>query len=106
MDLLADIGLWFRSYQYQTAMAIVATVLVILGNDINQFIRKLVVRQNFLIRCLTFVTVCAFGYGLLSIWLTRQLSLQLAQVPNIYVLPLVIGIFVVLGAFAQKHRQI
>ncbi|MGB1261584.1 MAG: DUF3392 domain-containing protein [Cognaticolwellia sp.] len=105
-ELLVDIGQWFRGYQYQTAMAIIATVLVIFGNDINGAIRKLVAKQHFVVRCLTFVVVCAFGYGLLTIWLTAVLVQQLAQVPNSYILPLIVGIFTVLGVYAQKHRHI
>jgi hypothetical protein len=105
-ELLIEVGQWFRSYQYQTAMAIVATVLVIFGNDINNVVRKLVAKQHFITRCLTFVAVCAFGYGLLTIWLTKLLAQQLALVPNIYVLPLILTIFLVLGAYAQKHRHI
>lgn len=106
LELLTDVGQWFRGYQYQAAMAIVATLLVILGNDINGAIRKLVAGQNFFVRSLTFVGVCAFGYGLLTVWLTKKLSQQLAQVPNVYVLPLILGIFFIIGAYAQKNRHI
>ena len=105
-ELLIDIGQWFRGYQYQTAMAIVATVLVIFGNDINNAVRRLVAKQHFIIRCFTFIVVCAFGYGLLTVWLTRLLSQQLSQVPNSYVLPLIVAIFSVLGVYAQKRRHI
>lgn len=105
-DLLIELGQWFRGYQYQTAMAVVATVLVIFGNDINNVVRKLVAKQHFIIRCLTFVVVCAFGYGLLTIWLTKLLAQQLALVPTIYVFPFIVAVFIVLGAYAQKHRHI
>ncbi|MGB2741501.1 MAG: DUF3392 domain-containing protein [Cognaticolwellia sp.] len=105
-ELLVDIGQWFRGYQYQTAMAIVATLLVIFGNDINRAVRKLVAKQHFIIRCLTFIAVCAFGYGLLTIWLTGLLAQQLAQVPNSYILPLVVSIFSFLGVYAQRRRHI
>tara|TARA_R110002167_G_scaffold8646_1_gene39492 strand:- start:21353 stop:21676 length:324 start_codon:yes stop_codon:yes gene_type:complete len=105
-ELVINVGQWFRGYQYQTAMAIVATVLVIFGNDINNAVRKLVAKQHFIIRCITFIVVCAFGYGLLTVWLTRLLSQQLSQVPNSYVLPLIVAIFSVLGVYAQKRRHI
>ncbi|UUO25339.1 DUF3392 domain-containing protein [Colwellia sp. M166] len=105
-ELVINVGQWFRGYQYQTAMAIVATVLVIFGNDINSAVRKLVAKQHFIIRCITFIVVCAFGYGLLTVWLTRLLSQQLSQVPNSYVLPLIVAIFSVLGVYAQKRRHI
>lgn len=105
-ELLIDIGQWFRGYQYQTAMAIVATLMVVFGNDINNAVRKLVARQHFIIRCITFILVCAFGYGLLTVWLTTLLSQQLSQVPNRYVLLLLVAIFSALGVYAQKRRHI
>lgn len=104
--LLIEIGQWFRGYQYQTAMAIVATVLVIFGNDINGAVRKLVAKQHFIVRSITFIVVCAFGYGLLTVWLTQLLSRQLSQVPDSYVLPIIATIFTVLGVYAQKRRHI
>jgi hypothetical protein len=106
LELLIQFGQWFRGYQYQTAMAIVATVLVIFGNDINNFVRKLVRKQNFVVRTLTFTLVCAFGYGLLTVWLSGIVSAQLSHVPNQYILPLIFSVFSLLGSYAQKHKHI
>ena len=106
LTTLTDVGSWFRPYQYQAALAIIATVLVIFGNDINSAIKKLVAKQHFIIRVLTFVFVCAFGYGLLTVWLTGLLALQLANISTPYLLPSVCSIFFVLGIYAQKQRHI
>lgn len=105
-DVFIELGQWFRSYQYQTAMAIVATLLVVFGNDINNHLKKLVAKQHFIIRSAVFVLVCAFGYGLLTIWLTGLLSRQLSYIPNIYVVPVIVTIFSMLGMYAQKQRHI
>ena len=40
MATLTDVGQWSRPYQYQAALAIIATVLVIFGNDINSAIKN------------------------------------------------------------------
>ena len=103
---LSDVGQWFRPYQYQAALALIATALVIFGNEINGAIKKLVVRQHFIIRTLVFVLVCAFGYGLLTVWLTSVLAQQLAKIPSPYLLPSVTAIFFALGVYAQKQRHI
>jgi len=47
LELFTDLGHWFRPYQYQSALAIIATVLVIFGNDINSVIKRLVAKQHF-----------------------------------------------------------
>ncbi len=105
-DIFIELGQWFRSYQYQTAMAIIATLLVIFGNDINNSLKKLVAKQHFIVRSAIFVLVCAFGYGLLTIWLTGLLSAQLSHIPNSYIVPVIVLIFSLLGMYAQKQRHI
>jgi len=106
LELLNDLGHWFRPYQYQSALAIIATILVIFGNDINSAIKRLVVKQHFIVRTLVFVLVCAFGYGLLTVWLTSLLAQQLAKLPSLYLVPVVFAIFLSLGMYAQKQRHI
>ena len=106
IDLLNESGHWFRQYQYQAALAIIATVLVLFGHEINSAIKSLIKNQHFIIRSIIFVLVCAFGYGLATVWLTSLLSAQLAKIPNLYILPTVIGVFTALGIYAQKQKHI
>ncbi len=106
LELLNNLGQWFRPYQYQSSLAIIATVLVIFGNDINSAVKKLVAKQHFIIRTLVFVFVCAFGYGLLTVWLTSLLAQQLAKLPSLYLVPVVFSTFFALGMYAQKQRHI
>ena len=103
---LTEVGQWFRPYQYQAALGIIATVLVMFGHNINNAIKKVVARRHFIIRTLAFVLVCAFGYGLLTVWLTSILTIQLAKIPTPYLLPVVFVIFFGLGAYAQKMKHI
>lgn len=106
IELFNDLGHWFRPYQYQSALAIIATILVIFGNDINSAIKRLVAKQHFIVRTLVFVLVCAFGYGLLTVWLTSILAQQLAKLPNLFLVPVVFVTFFILGMYAQKQRHI
>lgn len=105
---LIELGVWFRpyQYQYQCALAIIATILVIFGNDINNAIKQLVRKQHFIIRTIIFIVVCAIGYGLATVWLTGVLSVQLAKIPNLYIVPVVVIVFVALELYAQKQRHI
>jgi len=105
-EMLIELGQSFRPYQYQTALAIIATLLVLFGNDINNAIKGLIRKQHFVVRTTAFIVICAFGYGLLTVWLTKLLSAQLSQIPNLYIVPLIVAIFVGLGVYAQKQRQI
>jgi hypothetical protein len=104
--VLIEAGRWFRPFQFQTAMAIIATLLVVFGQDINLAVKRVIGKQHLIIRTLIFVLVCAFGYGLLTVWLTGVLAQQLYRIPDIYIVPFVVTIFITLGIYAQKHRHI
>ena len=106
IDVLIDIGQWFRHYQFQSAMAIVATLLVLFGHDINKFFKKLVSKQHVVLRSITFILVCSVGYGLLTVWLTGLLALQLAKISDVYIFPSILGVFIVLSFYAQKQNHI
>ena len=106
LDFLLEIGAWFKPYQYQAAMAIVATLLVLFGNQINSHIKKMFAGYHFAIRTIAFVLVCAFGYGLATVWLTGVLNEQLAKVPLPYLVPVHLIIFIAMGMYAQKQRHI
>ena len=105
-EILIELGREFRPYQYQASLAIVATLLVIFGNQINGFVKKAIAKQHFIIRTLVFVLLCAFGYGLATVFLTQLLNQQLSQLANLYLLPTILAIFILLGAYAQKQRHI
>lgn len=104
--LLIELGQWIRPYQYESAMAIIATILVLFGNDINNALKKLMAKQHLIFRIVIFIFVCAFGYGLLTVWLTGLLSAQLAKIPDLYIFPTISTLFILLGTYAQKQRHI
>jgi hypothetical protein len=106
VEVLNELGQLFKPHLYQVALAIVATVLVIFGNTINRMIKKLLHKQHIIVRIVAFILVCAFGYGLATVWLTAILASQLAKIPLLYLAPLISGLFILLGLYAQKQRHI
>lgn len=105
-DLLLTLAGWLKPYITQSSMAIIATVLVIYGSSINNAIKRLIAPLHFSLRTLAFIFVCAFGYGLATVWLTPVLAGQLAKIPELYLAPSVFGVFVLLGIAAQREGQI
>ena len=105
-SILLSIGHWAKPYSYQIALAVVASALVIYGNELNGIIKHMVRKQHFVIRTVVFVTVCFVGYGALTVFLTSFLSKQLANVPALYFGPLILCVFVVLGLIAERQKQI
>ncbi|MDX3774444.1 DUF3392 domain-containing protein [Chromatiaceae bacterium AAb-1] len=106
MDLFWQWGNFFRPYVRDIALAMVATVLVVFGDDLNRFIRRQIINLHFIWRTLIFVLVCAFGYGALTIFLTPVVAKQLAKLSNIWLPWVCLLIFTVLGTLAQRKRQL
>lgn len=104
--ILIDFAIQLRAYQYQVALSIVATLLVIYGSDINNLIKYLIRKQHFIVRVTTFIFVCALGYGFATVFLTKQLASLISMVPNLYLVPSILGTFLLLGLLAQKQKQI
>lgn len=105
-DILIHLGQLIRPYQYQCAMAVVATLLVIFGNDINQAVKHLLRKRHLAIRSIVFIVVCAIGYGMLTVRLTGLLSQQFSKIPDMYFAPVLLFVFVVLSIYAQRQRHI
>ncbi|MGM0481347.1 MAG: DUF3392 family protein [Pseudomonadota bacterium] len=106
LQLLNELGFLVRPHLYQIAMMIVATLLVIFGNDVNQMIRRQIAGLNFLLRALIFVLVCAFGYGYLLVWFTPVLADGLAQIPLHLIAPATLTILLSLGLLAERRKQL
>lgn len=110
MDLFDSLssqwGSSFRPYIWDVALAMVATCLVVFGDDINRIVRRQVSNLHFILRTCVFILVCAFGYGALTIFLTPVVAKQLTKLSNFWLLWCCLGIFIILGALAQRKRQV
>ena len=106
IELLNECGLLLKPYLYQIALAIVATLLVVFGGAINSAIKQLLRKQHIVVRIMVFILVCAFGYGLATVWLTSLLAAQLAKIALVYLAPSIVLFFILLGLYAQKQRHI
>ena len=106
LTLFADIGKLIRPYTADIALALVASLLVIAGGDINRFIKRQVSSANFLFRTIIFILVCTFGYGVLTVVLTNIVKTQLASLSSVNLAIAVITGFLALGIYAERKRQI
>lgn len=105
-QLLLDWGALFRPYVRDIALAMVATCLVVFGDDLNRLVRRQTAVLHFVWRTGIFILLCAFGYGALTIFLTPLVAAQLAKLSNLWLPWLSLGIFIVLGMLAQRKRQL
>jgi len=88
------------------SMALVATILIIYGNNINSAIKKQVSSTPFLVRFSVFVALCAFGYAAASILLAKFVKILLRGLPDEYLAPFIIVLFLIEGLLAERKEQI
>ncbi|SFB98624.1 Protein of unknown function [Marinospirillum celere] len=110
MDIINEIlirsGYWTFSHINSIALALVATLLVIYGDNLNRLVKKQLRPYPKLVRILGFVLMCAFGYGALTVLFTPVLANWLALVPVKWVGPLVVALFFLVGWLAENKRQV
>jgi hypothetical protein len=105
--LLGKIGAWWiRPYVGEVALAVVASILVIYGEAINDMVKQAFKSWHVIFRVLVFMVVCAFGYGALTVLATQLLRGFLAELSNTQLTIVIAGFFFLVGILAQKKRQI
>lgn len=97
---------FLRQHLHDIAIAMIATLLMIFGSDINRFIKKLVKKHHFIVRVAIFVLVCAIGYGLATVFLADFLMTLLRSIPRQFLALSIVIIFIFLGLVAETRRQI
>lgn len=105
-DILAPIGRYIFPYIPEISVAFIACILVILGGNINRFLRNVLVRQNFIVRTIAFIALNAFGYGLLIVKASPYLANWLNTLNSGVLFVTVISCFIFIGAWAQKQRHV
>ena len=95
---------WMRPRLVTICTALVATVFIIYGGNLNRFVRSVVRRWHFMLRLLAFVLVCAFGYGFLTIFLGSVLARGLGGLTDGVLFPVVLVCFLIVGVLAEQKR--
>lgn len=105
ISALAQVGGLLYPWLDEISTAIVACLLIVFGSDINRWLTRRLSGRSFILRTIVFVLVNAFGYGLLIVTLSPFIAKNMAQISAHWLLLIVISIFVFIGVWAQKHRQ-
>ena len=103
---MQEISHWLRPHLNAISLAMIATVLVVFGSDVNLWVRKHVRKYHFFVRLVTFILVCAVGYGFASVVLTKVLAKLLNKIGDHYLALVVAAIFLILGLVAEERKQL
>jgi undecaprenyl pyrophosphate phosphatase UppP len=105
-DTLLKIADFIQPYHDDIALAIVATLLVIYGDDINKFVKKNIGKKPLMVRMLAFIALCTFGYGYLTVQLTNIVQRFLTQFNPVYLPLLVLGALFFFAFLAERKNQV
>ncbi len=103
LDLIATVSRWSRGHLYEIALAIMASLLVLFGPDLNHWVQRKVGGLNFVFRTLVFILLCAVGYGLAIVFLTPWVKLWLNYLNNYTLAPVLLLIFIFIGMLADRR---
>lgn len=106
LSVFNELGGFMRPYVRDISLALVASLLVITGGDINRFIKRQISSANFFFRTVIFVLVSTFGYGAATVLLTNILKAQLSDLSRPYLAIVVVSCFIALGIYAERKKQI
>lgn len=104
IGLMADFSQWLRPWMPEIANALVVSVLVIWGDRLHKSIKIFVKGFNFVVRTLVFVGLCAFGYGLVTAFLSPFLAKLFLSLGNVWMGLVVAVSFIAVGWMAEKHN--
>lgn len=103
-NMMQPLAKFARANMGDISMIIVATILMIYGSDINNFVRNLVAKFHFVVRIATFMALFAFGYGAITAYLVPQFAKMLSTLPNIWLPIVLFSIFLLLGILVEKKK--
>ena len=83
---------WVLAHMSQITTALTASLLVIFGDDVIRIVKNQVRHRHFLIRMLTFVLLCAFGFGMLAVFVAPGLARMLRYLGDRYVVLVVVAV--------------
>ncbi len=102
--LLFTLTGWVRPHINPIAVTLIATLLVIFGNDLNRAVQELVRKLHFVLRVAIFMAVCAFGYGALVNFVAPLIAQGLRLGGEMWTGLLVVFAFFIVGLLAERRR--
>lgn len=105
-DILLHVSAWMKGYLNEIVLSMVATLLVIYGNNILLMLKNQIGSLKTFLRITLFVAFCAFGFSFITSIAAPFLSHWLGQA-NAPLLPFVIVlIYYLLGYLAQRKGML
>ncbi|MCK5849656.1 MAG: DUF3392 family protein [Kiritimatiellae bacterium] len=103
-DPIVAISKWLRPRLLTICTALVATIMILYGNDINRIAKRMVRRLHFFLRVLTLVLICSFGYGMLTVMGGFFVAGIFGRLSDYVLFPVLFVVFMLIGVLAERKR--
>lgn len=101
-DLILQLSAWMKGYLNEIVLSIVASLLVIYGDNIMRVLREQLGGLKLFLRFTLFVLFCAFGFSFLTSIASPFISNWLAQAPPVFLPLIIVMIYYFIGYLAQR----
>lgn len=105
-DFLSVIAGWMKPYLGEIGLSMAATLLVIYGDNITKMVKTQIGSLQMFLKITLFVLFCAFGFALITSFVTPLLVGLLAGINDAWLPIVIVGGFYLLGMGAQKKGMI
>ena len=97
---------FLRIHMDSISVGLVATVLMIYGAYINNYFKKITRSIPFIGRFALFILLCSAGYAFLSSQLAKLIKMFLHGQPDLPLIGIVAGAFIVLAFCARSGKDV
>lgn len=105
-DLLITLAGWMKPYLSEIGLSMVATLLVIYGENIVAGFKRQLGSLQFFLKITLFVLFCAFGFAFLTSIATPFLTGLMRDLDDVWLPVVIISVFYLIGLGAQKKGMI
>ena len=101
---ILNLSAFLRPHLHQVALSLAATILFLYGEQIHGVVKGLIKELHFIFRLVILVLVCAFGYGTIAYAFSKFCEAGLRELDSLYLSPVVIGLFLLIGLLAERKK--
>ncbi|WP_040727958.1 DUF3392 family protein [Thiomicrorhabdus sp. Kp2] len=105
-DILLHVSGWMKGYLNQIVLSMVATLLVIYGDNILGMLKQQIGSLKLFLRITLFVAFCAFGFSFITSIAAPFMSNWLAKSNPEFLPFIIVFIYYGLGYLAQKKGML
>lgn len=105
-DLILQLSAWMKSYLNEIVLSLVATLLVIYGNDIMNIVKQQIGSLKLFLRFTLFIVFCAFGFSFLTSVASPFIGKWIAMADPVFLPLIIVLLYYLVGYLAMRKGML